>query len=192
MQITASQHPPAWITRCGARLMLQVALEEEVMAFLQRDWHERRPGGSSWRNGSKLRTVKVAGGDGRSPCRKYAEREDRSTLGCFHLTSTGCGRWRRQFPSSTCMTSPPGGCKRPWASSGGSEAWVRRPWCAGPEAGGAICYLAPAGSLPAPCGLFLLGRGLARRIPILVVAHAFLADGRREVLTVGSRESTRA
>ena len=34
MQITASQHPLAWITQWGARLMLQVALEEEVVAFL--------------------------------------------------------------------------------------------------------------------------------------------------------------
>jgi hypothetical protein len=128
--------------------MLQVALEEEVMAFLQRDWHERRPGSSSWRNGSKLRTVKVAGGDGRSPCRKYAEREDRSTLGCFHLTSTGCGRWRRQFPSSTCMTSPPGGCKRPWASSGGSEAWVRRPWCVWPRGWWSHLLLGASGISP--------------------------------------------
>jgi hypothetical protein len=37
MQITASQHPLAWIAQWGGRLMLQVALEEEVVTFLKRD-----------------------------------------------------------------------------------------------------------------------------------------------------------
>jgi putative transposase len=79
MQIRASQHPLAWITQWGARLMLQVALEEEVMAFLGRDWYERRPEGSSWRNGSKPRTVKVAGGDV-----KIAMPQVRGAGGPFH------------------------------------------------------------------------------------------------------------
>jgi len=44
--------------------MLQVALEEEVMAFLQRDWHQRCPRDpSTRRNGTKPRTIKVGGGD---------------------------------------------------------------------------------------------------------------------------------
>jgi hypothetical protein len=38
MQITASQHPLAWIAQWGARLMFQVALEEEVVTSLKRDW----------------------------------------------------------------------------------------------------------------------------------------------------------
>ncbi|MFN3476375.1 MAG: hypothetical protein ACK4Z6_02305 [Candidatus Methylomirabilales bacterium] len=62
MGIALSEHPLAWITQWGARLMLQVALEEEVVAFLERDWYARRPTGgpSGWRNGSKPRPFPAA------------------------------------------------------------------------------------------------------------------------------------
>lgn len=51
------------VTRIGARLMLQSALEEEVTAFLERDWYERKNAGKGSRNGYKHRTVKTGSGD---------------------------------------------------------------------------------------------------------------------------------
>jgi len=52
------------LTKIGARMMVQVALEEELRAFLGRDWYERRSNGQEGiRAGSKPRTVKVGCGD---------------------------------------------------------------------------------------------------------------------------------
>ncbi|MDO8446258.1 MAG: IS256 family transposase [Deltaproteobacteria bacterium] len=51
------------LTRIGARLMLQSALEEEVTAYLERDCYERKKGCLGSRNGYKHRTVKVGNGD---------------------------------------------------------------------------------------------------------------------------------
>jgi transposase-like protein len=55
--------PLAEITRMGARMMLQVAVEEEVATYLNRDYYERKQGATGSRNGSKPRTVKIGGGD---------------------------------------------------------------------------------------------------------------------------------
>lgn len=51
------------LTRIGARMMLQAALEEEVTAFLNRDYYERNAKAKGSRSGSKARTVKVGCGD---------------------------------------------------------------------------------------------------------------------------------
>ncbi len=51
------------LTRIGARMMLQTALEEEVAAFLNRDYYERNAEAKGSRSGSKARTVKVGCGD---------------------------------------------------------------------------------------------------------------------------------
>lgn len=51
------------LTKIGAGLMLQSALEEEVTAFLERDFYERKKVGKGRRNGYKPRTVKVGSGD---------------------------------------------------------------------------------------------------------------------------------
>lgn len=51
------------ITRLGARMMLQSALEEEVTAYLERDYYERVGDKKGKRNGSKPRTVKTGCGD---------------------------------------------------------------------------------------------------------------------------------
>jgi len=51
-------------TKAGARMMIQIALEEELRAFLGRDYYERRSNGQEGsRAGSKLRTVKIGCGD---------------------------------------------------------------------------------------------------------------------------------
>ena len=56
--------PPLWeLTRIGARMMLQVALEEEITAHLERDYYERTNSAKGSRNGSKPRTVKIGSGD---------------------------------------------------------------------------------------------------------------------------------
>lgn len=58
------QMPPlAEITRIGARMMLQAALEEEVTIHLQRDYYERSSTAKGSRSGSKPRTVKTGSGD---------------------------------------------------------------------------------------------------------------------------------
>jgi transposase-like protein len=51
------------IVRVGAKVMLQSALEEEVTAYLQRDYYERVAESEGRRNGSKPRTVKTGCGD---------------------------------------------------------------------------------------------------------------------------------
>ena len=51
------------LTRIGARMMLQVALEEEITAHLERDYYERTTSAKGSRNGSKPRTVKIGSGD---------------------------------------------------------------------------------------------------------------------------------
>ena len=50
------------LTRIGARMMLQSTLEEEVRAYLQRDYYERSSGAKGSRSGSKPRSVKVGSG----------------------------------------------------------------------------------------------------------------------------------
>jgi putative transposase len=51
------------VTTTGARMMLRVAIEEEVTAYLQRDYYERSAEARGSRNGSKPRSVKVGCGD---------------------------------------------------------------------------------------------------------------------------------
>jgi len=53
----------AELTRIGARMMLEVAIEEELTAFLGRDYYERRTGQEGSRSGSKPRTIKIGSGD---------------------------------------------------------------------------------------------------------------------------------
>ena len=55
--------PLTELTRIGARMMLQVALEEEITAHLERDYYERSSSAKGRRNGSKPRTVKIGSGD---------------------------------------------------------------------------------------------------------------------------------
>jgi len=53
----------AELTRIGARMMLEVAVEEELTAFLGRDYYERRDDQEGSRSGSKPRTIKIGSGD---------------------------------------------------------------------------------------------------------------------------------
>ena len=55
--------PLAELTRIGARVMLQAALEEEVTLYLRRDHYERTSGARGSRSGSKGRSVKIGNGD---------------------------------------------------------------------------------------------------------------------------------
>lgn len=48
------------LTRVGATMMLQAAIEEEVTAYLGRDHYERKPSARGSRNGLKPRTVKAS------------------------------------------------------------------------------------------------------------------------------------
>ena len=53
------------ITRAGARMMLQIAIEEELTAFLERDYYERIKNNTNrgYRSGYKPRTIKTGSGD---------------------------------------------------------------------------------------------------------------------------------
>lgn len=51
------------LTKIGARMMLQSALEEEVTTYLQRDYYERNVGAKGSWSGHKPRTVKIGSGD---------------------------------------------------------------------------------------------------------------------------------
>jgi putative transposase len=53
----------AELTKKGAQMMLQVAVEEEVTAYLKRDYYERNVYAQGSRSGSKPRTIKVGAGD---------------------------------------------------------------------------------------------------------------------------------
>jgi putative transposase len=54
----------AELTKIGARMMLEVAIEEELTAFLGRDYYERRSDSQEGsRAGSKPRTIKIGCGD---------------------------------------------------------------------------------------------------------------------------------
>src|SRR3989337_1240972 len=53
----------AELTRIGARMMLEVAVEDELTAFLGRDYYERRDEQEGSRSGSKPRTIKIGSGD---------------------------------------------------------------------------------------------------------------------------------
>ena len=55
--------PLSELTRIGARMMLQSGLEEEVTAYLQRDYYERSTKAKGSRSGSKPRSVKIGSGD---------------------------------------------------------------------------------------------------------------------------------
>jgi putative transposase len=55
--------PLTELTKIGARMMLQSALEEEVTGYLHRDFYERNAEAKGSRSGSKHRTVKVGSGD---------------------------------------------------------------------------------------------------------------------------------
>lgn len=52
------------MTKAGARMMIQIALEEELVAYIGRDYYERRTEGQEGsRSGSKARTLKIGCGD---------------------------------------------------------------------------------------------------------------------------------
>ena len=44
-------------------MMLEIAIEEELTAFLGRDYYERRNGQDGSRSGSKKRNIKIGCGD---------------------------------------------------------------------------------------------------------------------------------
>lgn len=64
MEEVQKEHPLSVLSKLGAQMMLQVALEEELFAFMKRDHYERREEGQEGsRSGYKDRTVKLGCGD---------------------------------------------------------------------------------------------------------------------------------
>ncbi len=69
------------LTKIGARMMLQSALEEEVTVYLERDYYERSIVAKGSRNGSKPRNVKIGCGN-----IEVAMPQVRDAIGPFHST----------------------------------------------------------------------------------------------------------
>jgi transposase-like protein len=63
MEERVFEHPLALAVKAGARMMLQVAVEEEITDYLGRDYYERTEEAEGYRNGYKGRTVKLSCGD---------------------------------------------------------------------------------------------------------------------------------
>lgn len=57
------RQPLIELIKIGARMMLEVAVQEELTAFLGRDHYERRNGQEGSRSGVKRRTIKIGCGD---------------------------------------------------------------------------------------------------------------------------------
>lgn len=57
------RQPLIELAKIGARMMLEVAVQEELTAFLGRDYYERRNGQEGSRSGVKPRTIKIGCGD---------------------------------------------------------------------------------------------------------------------------------
>jgi len=57
------RQPLIELTKIGARMMLEVAVQEELTAFLGRDHYERRNGQEGSRSGIKPRRIKIGCGD---------------------------------------------------------------------------------------------------------------------------------
>ena len=63
MEERVFEHPLALVVKAGARMMLQVEVEEEIKDYLGRDYYERAAGAIGYRNGYKGRMVKLSCGD---------------------------------------------------------------------------------------------------------------------------------
>lgn len=192
------EHPLALVAKAGARMMLQVALEEEVTAFLNRDYYERRVDATGYRGGSKPRTIKLSCGDvvidmpqardtGRPfhsailPPHQTRMKELEEVIPLLYMNGLSTRRVKRSL-------------KRILGKKGLSHTTVNaithkvveefRLWKMRDLSGLKVLYLILD-------GIRIGVRAGTKEKEAVLVAHAFLRDGRREILSValGNRES---
>lgn len=82
----------AEFTKIGVRMMIQTELEEELRAFLGRDYYERRDYREGSRSGSKPRGIKIGCGDIEIEMLRVRDAE-----GPFHN-----GRWLGLSQTQSC------------------------------------------------------------------------------------------
>ena len=192
------EHPLALAAKAGARMMLQVALEEEVTDFLGRDYYERKEGANGYRSGSKPRTVKLSCGDitvdmpqardagtpfhsSMLPSYQTRMKEIEEAIPLLYMNGLSTRRIKRSL-------------KKVWGKKGLSHTTVNTitnkvieeftAWKGKDLSGIKVLYLILD-------GIRIGARAGTKEKEAVLVAHAFLWDGTREVLSVelGNRET---
>lgn len=190
------EHPLALVAKAGARMMLQVALEEEITTYLGRDYYERNDDASGYRSGSKRRTVKLSCGDieidmpqarglpfhsAILPPYQTRMKELEEVIPLLYMNGLSTRRVKRSL-------------KKVLGKRGLSHTTVNKitnkvieefkGWRRRDLSGLEVIYLILD-------GIRIGVRGGTGEKEAVLVAYAFLGDGRREVLSVelGNRES---
>lgn len=189
-------HPLALVAKAGARMMLQVALEEEITTYLGRDYYERNDDANGYRSGSKRRTVKLSCGDieidmpqarglpfhsAILPPYQTRMKELEEVIPLLYMNGLSTRRVKRSL-------------KKVLGKRGLSHTTVNKitnkvieefkGWRRRDLSGLEVIYLILD-------GIRIGVRGGTGEKEAVLVAYAFLGDGRREVLSVelGNRES---
>lgn len=189
-------HPLALVAKAGARMMLQVALEEEITTYLGRDYYERNDDANGYRSGSKRRTVKLSCGDieidmpqarglpfhsAILPPYQTRMKELEEVIPLLYMNGLSTRRAKRSL-------------KKVLGKRGLSHTTVNKitnkvieefkGWRRRDLSGLEVIYLILD-------GIRIGVRGGTGEKEAVLVAYAFLGDGRREVLSVelGNRES---
>ena len=192
--------PLELLVREGARLLLSIALEEEITEFLGRRRYERIPG-RGYRNGHRERQVTCSAGELSIPVPRVADAPDTfrsSLLGAWQRRSRLVeevlpllyieGLSTRDFRRALAPLWGKSGLSRSSISranrvlKGAFQAWRQREL-----SGEEIVYLFLDG--------FYLGvRQASREKEGVLIAHAIDTQGKRSVLhlSLGGRESTQA
>lgn len=193
------ENPLSVMAREGARMMLRVALEEEMTEALGRDLYERTKGASGHRNGSKQRTVKLSCGDITIPMPKARGLEEPLRSKVLPPYQTRMKELEEAIPLLYMNGLSTRKVKRSLGKILGKKglshstignitakvvsefnAWKKRDL-----SGFSVLYLVID-------GIRLGVRTDTKEKEAVLAATAFLEDGRREVLGVslGNREST--
>lgn len=192
------EHPLALAAKAGARMMLQVALEEEITDFLGRDYYERSQVANGYRSGSKPRTVKLSCGDITAlmpqargsgipfhssilPPYQTRMKELEEAIPLLYMNGLSTRRVKRSL-------------NKVWGKKGLSHTTVNnitskvidefKTWKQRDLSGIKVLYLILD-------GIRIGARAGTSEKEAILAAHAFLGDGTRDVLSIelGSRES---
>lgn len=195
------EHPLALVAKAGARMMLQIALEEEITTVLERDYYERKKDARGYRNGYKGRTIKLTCGDIRVNMPKV-----RGMSNSFHSSVLPPYQTRMKeleevipllYMNGISTRKVKRSLKKVLGKKGLSHQNVSRiagkvveefkEWKRRDLSGLKVLYLIVD-------GIRLGVRAWTREKEAVLVAQAFLEDGRRVLLSVelGNRESYRA
>jgi len=192
------ENPLSVMAREGARMMLRVALEEELTEALGRDMYERSCEARGWRNGYKERTVKLSCGDIRVSVPKARGMAEPFCSKVLSPYQTRMGELEEVIPllymNGLSTRRVKRSLKKVFGKRGLSHQSVSRisgkvveefkAWRQRDLSGLDVLYLVIDGIMVG------VRAGTSEKEAVLV-ANAFLEDGSRDVLGValGSRES---